>query len=125
MRGLKLEQIHLESGSFPFDNGLVQFSKRETDDSDKKDVIYKVIDLGASDSIKKIDLDRSIISVNTNGDTIDLVFKKLKTEHNPEQYDQHHKERSQVSSRHHAAVPQNRNKHHGQQKLYKCDQLPG
>lgn len=86
MRGLKLEQIHLESGSFPFDNGLVQFSKRETDDSDKKDVIYKVIDLGASDSIKKIDLDRSIISVNTNGETIDFVFKKMKIElhHYPE-----------------------------------------
>ena len=86
MRGLKLEQIHLESGSFPFENGLVQFSKRETDDSDKKDVIYKVIDLGASDSIKKIDLDRSIISVNTKGETIDFVFKKMKIElhHYPE-----------------------------------------
>ena len=89
MRKMKLEENHLrhlESGSFPFENELVQFSKRETDDSDKKDVIYKVIDLGASDSIKKIDLDRSIISVNTKGETIDFVFKKMKIElhHYPE-----------------------------------------
>ena len=56
---------------------------------------------------------------------IDLVFEKLESEHDPEQYDQHHKERPKIPSRHHAAVPQNRDKHNGQQKLYECDQLSG
>ena len=37
MRKIKLEERHLELGSFSFENGLVQFSKRETDESKKKD----------------------------------------------------------------------------------------